>query len=255
MTSSASESDRWIRRFVPGPEAGARLICLPHAGGSASYYFSLSQALAPRIEVLAVQYPGRQDRRKEPFIDNIPELADKIYEALAPWSDRPFAFFGHSMGAVVALEVARRMRDGRGLSPVRLFASGRRAPNRYRQETVHLGSDPELVAELRRVGGTDPHWLENGELLATILPATRNDYYAIGTYVCAPAPPLDCPVSALVGDSDPQTTIDEAQAWREFGSRGFDLRVFPGGHFYLEACKAEVIEVITSALAQPAQHG
>jgi surfactin synthase thioesterase subunit len=248
MSSSSAVTDRWIRRFHAGAQGAVQLVCLPHAGGSASYFFPLSQLLSPDIEVLAVQYPGRQDRRDEPFIDTIPDLADEVTEVLEGWIDRPFALFGHSMGAVLGYEVARRL-DGRGgPDPLCLFASGRRAPSRYRSGTVHLSDDAGVVAELRRVGGTDHRFLGDRELLAAILPATRNDYKAVETYKWAPGPRLACPISVLVGDSDPQTTVDEAAAWAEHSTGAFDIRVFSGGHFYLDAHRTEIAAEISRSL-------
>lgn len=248
MSSSDDGADRWLRRFHPSPSGGVRLVCFPHAGGSASYYFPMSRAMPPRVEVTAVQYPGRQDRRREPLVDNVPALADEICAALDGELTGPFAFFGHSMGAILAYEVARRIRDRTGASPSWLFASGRRAPSRPRGGGVHRLDDAGLVAELRDVGGTDQSFLRDEELLATILPVVRNDYRAIENYVWTPAPPLDCPATVLVGEADPQTTIDEASAWREHVAGPFDLHVFPGGHFYLESCAAAVVEVISKAL-------
>ncbi len=224
------------------------MLCFPHAGGSASYYFQLSQSLSPGIEVLAVQYPGRQDRRHEPCIDSIQDLADHISGALSPWADRPLAFFGHSMGAIVAFEVARRFQGHAAAVPSRLFASGRRAPSRHRDEDIHLRDDDGVVAELRRVGGTDQRVLDDNELRAVILPVTRCDYRANETYAWAPGPLLDCPITALVGESDPHVTIDEAAAWGDHCAGEFDLRVFPGGHFYLDACMPDVIETISASV-------
>jgi pyochelin biosynthetic protein PchC len=248
----ADEVNPWIRRFHPLPEGDVRLFCFPHAGGSASYYFPLSAMLQPGIETLAVQYPGRQERRLEKCIDNIPELADRLYEAMASWTGRPFAFFGHSMGATLAFEVARRFGQRTGAGPLWLFASGRRAPSRRYQgepgEPVHLRDDVGILAELRRAGGTDQRILADEELRAVILPMTRNDYKAIETYSYDPGPRLDCPITALVGDSDPQVTMDEAAAWSEHSAGGFDLRAFPGGHFYLEARRVDVAATISATL-------
>jgi surfactin synthase thioesterase subunit len=248
MTSSATGEGRWIRRFHPSPDHAVRLVCFPHAGGAASYYFPFSRALAPEIEVLAVQYPGRQDRRHEPAATGIGALADRIVPELAAWDGRPLAFFGHSMGATVAYEVARRLAGRGGSAPVRLLVSGRRAPSRHRTGTVHRRDDAGLVAELRRAGSTDPRILGDAELLAAVLPVIRSDYRAIETYVPEPGPPLECPVTALVGDRDPQTTVDEADAWREHTRNAFELRVFAGGHFYLDACRPQVIDAIRGAL-------
>ncbi len=248
MQSSSPDDALWIRCFQPCPPASVRLVCFPHAGGSASYYFPLAQSLAPGIEVLAVQYPGRQDRRLEPFIDNIPELADHIFDTLSRRPADPFAFFGHSMGAVLAFEVACRFQRGGGSAPLHLFGSGRRAPSRYRPGDIHRRDDAAIVTELRSVGGTDERFLGDAELLATILQVTRNDYRAIETYRWAPRPPLGCPITALVGDADPHTTVDEAAAWAEHTSGAFDLRIFPGGHFYFDASYRGVIDTITGAL-------
>lgn len=249
MSVPAGERDRWIHRFHPSSEGASRLVCFPHAGGAASYYHSLSQVLAPRIEVLAVQYPGRQDRRHERLIDDIGELADRICAVIPGRNEPPCAFFGHSMGATVAFEVARRLRLQHLAGPEWLFVSGRRAPSRARAGTVHLRDDRGLVAELRRLGSTDPRILSDPELLATILPATRNDYRAIETYTCPPGATVDCPITALIGDADQQTPLDDAIAWREHSTAAFDVQVLPGGHFYLDSCRPQVADSIAAALA------
>lgn len=185
----------------------------------------------------------------EACIDNIPELAEASLEGLQDWLCHPFAFFGHSLGAVVAFEVARRLRDRAAAQPLRLFVSGRRAPSRHRaSENVHLRNDAALVEELRRNGGTDPRALHDPELLAAFLPIIRNDFKAIETYEYTTTVPLACPITALVGNADPQATIDEASAWADHSSQGFDLHVFPGGHFYLESSRAAVINTISATL-------
>ena len=136
----ADGSDLWLRRFHPAADAPVRLVCFPHAGGSASFYFPGSAALADGCDVSALQYPGRQDRRHEPNVDDIGVLADRIAPVLEPLFDRPVVFFGHSMGAVLAFEVARRL-EARGHEPALLFASGRRAPSTVREENVHQRDD------------------------------------------------------------------------------------------------------------------
>src|SRR6266700_289162 len=160
MIVSIADQDRWIRNLVPSPDSHTRLFCFPYAGGSASYYYWLSAALAPRVEVRAIQYPGRLDRRVEPSLQNIPDLADFACDALRNSLGGPYAFFGHSMGAVVAYEVARRLARKTGGGPRWLFVSGRRAPTRHRAASVHLRSDASLVRELRTLGATEPRWLD-----------------------------------------------------------------------------------------------
>ncbi|KUN81012.1 oleoyl-ACP hydrolase [Streptomyces bungoensis] len=253
MSVSPADDGLWCRRFHPAPEAAHRLVCFPHAGGSASYYHPVSAALSPRVDVVAVQYPGRQDRRNEPLIDDVGTLADQVHHALRGWDDRPLTFFGHSMGALVGFEVARRFeREGRG--PVRLFASGRRAPSRHRDDNVHRRTDDGIIAEVRAMSGTDDRLLGDDELIRMILPALRGDYRAVETYRCEPGATVDCPVTALVGDSDPKTTVDEARDWQQHTTAEFDLHVLPGGHFYLNSRAAEVLKLLGEHFAaRPAQ--
>src|SRR5215471_3421821 len=147
MTSATADRDTWLRRYHPCDDGGPQLVCFPHAGGSASYFFPLSALLAPDVEVLAAQYPGRQDRRHEPGVESIDALAASLAPLLNRPRERPYAFFGHSMGAVVAYEVCRRMSASGVPGPDLLIASGRRAPSRYRPSDVHRRSDEGLLDE------------------------------------------------------------------------------------------------------------
>lgn len=240
--------DRWIRRYHRGADEAVRLVCFPHAGGSASFYHPFSAALSPTFEVLALQYPGRQDRRRERPADSIHDLAEGITAALIPWTDRPLALFGHSMGAVLAFEVARRLEEAADAKLVTVFASGRRAPSRLRDEDVHLRDDDGVLAELKRMNGTDGRLLDDDELLRMVLPAVRADYRAIETYRVTEHAALRCPVVVLVGDDDPQVTPDEARAWRDHATGDFELYAFPGGHFYLADRIAEVVATIANVV-------
>lgn len=247
MTVSEDEG-LWIRRYHPAPEARRQLVCFPHAGGSASFFHPVSAQLSSTAEVLSVQYPGRQDRRGETSPDDIATMADQVYGALrGVLRSGRTAFFGHSMGATVAFEVARRYeRDGGELT--RLFASGRRAPSRYRDENVHTKDDDGVVEELKKLAGTDSSLLGDEEILRMILPALRSDYKAAETYRCEPGAAVEAPVTALTGDDDPKTSLDEAEDWRQHTKGDFDLRVFPGGHFYLGPKAADVIALLREHL-------
>ncbi|MEU5365598.1 alpha/beta fold hydrolase [Streptomyces sp. NPDC005925] len=249
MPEPAERLDTWVRRFHPAPHSGVRLLCFPHAGGSASFFFPVSKALTPAVEVLAVQYPGRQDRRHEANVSHLPDLADRIFAALRQLDDRPLALFGHSMGAVLAYEVALRMRDAGLPPPVRLFASGRRAPSRHRDERVHLEPDARIVAELRMLSGTDAAVLADPEVLDMIMPAVRSDYRAVETYRYEPGRKLDCPVTVLTGDSDPRVSFDEAAAWTEHTTGPTDVEVYPGGHFFLVEHSGRVVGLVARKLA------
>src|SRR5690242_16412325 len=136
--AGARYDETWFRRYQAAPGAPVRLLCFPHAGGAATWYFPVARALAPHVDVIAVQYPGRQDRRLEPLVTDLTELAARIVAAL-PDDDRPLGLLGHSMGATVAYEVARRT------EPAALFVSGRRPPDRIRNEGVHLLPEDEFI--------------------------------------------------------------------------------------------------------------
>ncbi|MGW5053052.1 thioesterase II family protein [Actinokineospora sp. NPDC004072] len=252
MTAPADTTDLWIRRFHRSPRARARLLALPHAGGSASYYFPFSRDLAPDVEVLAAQYPGRQDRREEPFVETVADLADLLVDAVEPWADVPLALFGHSLGASVAFEVAVRLREC-GAAPLCLIASGRRAPTAVRDERVHERDDAGLLAEIRSLDGTEGPLLSDPEMVALVLPAIRSDYRAAETYRFTPGTrPLDCPIHVLIGDRDPKVTRAEADRWAEHTTAACTVEEFPGGHFYLAdhqpAVAARIAAHVTRAL-------
>ena len=240
-------ADTWIRRFHPSPQAVEKLVCFPHAGGSASYFYPLSELLAPTIEVLAVQYPGRQDRIAEKCAGSITELARG---ALAGEPAPPFSFFGHSMGSIVAFEAARLCQQGGVSGPDRLITSGYPAPSRLRNGHVHLRDDAGLIAELRELGGVDPRWLDDADVLATVLPPLRADYQVIEAHPATAERLTGIPVRMLVGDADPHTTLAEAEAWAQATTGRFDLRVFAGGHFYLEEHLAEVAQLILTGVGE-----
>ncbi|MFJ7243241.1 thioesterase II family protein [Kitasatospora sp. NPDC098652] len=248
MPSSAAVDNPWFRRFNPSDFAPARIVIFPHAGGSASYYMDYANALAPYADVLAVQYPGRQNRFAEPTIDSVPELAEQVYQELRGWVDRPVVFFGHSMGAAVAFEVTRRFaRDGLA-GPERLFVSAGRAPSLPRDSAVHLMSDDGMLEEIVRLGGTDERILDAPALRELIIPALRADYTAIETYLAAPDAVVPQPITALVGETDANATVEQVAQWERHTTGGFSLRVFPGGHFYVAEQLDAVVRLLTAHL-------
>ncbi|MGW7825196.1 thioesterase II family protein [Streptomyces puniciscabiei] len=245
-------NSRWFRRFTTASGDGPRLVCFPHAGGSATAYRDLARALPADFDVVSVQYPGRQDRYGEaPFTALAPlveAVAEELADELAADSGRAYALFGHSMGALVAFETARLLVQGGLPGPRRLFLSGRGAPGLPSSIRHDLYDDADVLNEIRRLGGTDQSMLDDPEILEMVLPALRADYRAVGTYRWHGGEPLAAPITAMVGDSDPMVTIQAARAWREHTSGDFDFKVFPGSHFYLVDHISLVAAAVTEGL-------
>ncbi|MET9558478.1 alpha/beta fold hydrolase [Streptomyces sp. NPDC006645] len=224
-------------------------MCFPHAGGAASSYAPLSRELANDVDVLGVQYPGRQDRRRETPLAGIGQLADALAAEVRRELRGTYAFFGHSMGAVLAYETARRLRESGSTAPVRLFLSARGAPTPEPGRHDRLSTDADVLAAVRRLGGTTPAVLDDPELREMVMPALRADYRALGSYTWRGGQPLDIPFSVLVGDSDPVVTVAQAFAWREHTTAATTVTVFHGGHFYLDGHLPAVAKTVTDALA------
>ncbi|MFD9895047.1 thioesterase II family protein [Amycolatopsis sp. NPDC059027] len=244
------QDDPWLRCFTSGQRAAVRLVCFPHAGGTAGFYRDWQTALPPDVELRVVQYPGREERINDPCVDDMAELADRITAAVLPLATRPLVLFGHSMGAAVAYEVALRLEERRR-PPERLLVSAHPAPHRQRGGSVHLLDDDGLVAELRGLGGTGTGVLDNAALREVVLPAVRGDYRLIENYRPRAVRPLATPVVGLLADRDGEATHDEMSDWALATTGRFELRVFPGEHFYLVGHRHAVIEEILRGLRLP----
>ncbi|WP_329521400.1 thioesterase II family protein [Spirillospora sp. NBC_01491] len=240
----------WFRCTETRPWASMRLFCLPHAGGSAVFYRGWAEEVGPAVELHAVQYPGRADRMAEPGVPDAQQLARLIAGAMAPLLDRPAALFGHSMGALVAYEVARLLQE-RGAAPVHLFVSGARAPHDRDDEAFAGLDDDGLVAEMVKLGGTDAEVLRDPELRELVLPYVRNDFALVENYRQRAGTRLAVPVTAVIGDADPRVDRAQAARWGEVTDARSALRVLPGDHFYLVPQQAAVVGEILRTLEVP----
>lgn len=239
----------WFRRFTEPPPDALQLICFPHAGGAASTYAPLSRQLTGTFDVLSVQYPGRQDRRGEAPADGILDLAGRIADELGDAvHDRPYAFFGHSMGALVAYETTRILQSRSMPAPVRLFLSGRGAPGPMTNPHDQLHDDLAILSAVRTLGGTDASVLDDPELVEMVLPALRADYGALASYRWQPGAALNVPVTVLLGDSDPVVPVASVAGWARHTDEESETLVFSGGHFYLSERLDEVCAAVVGRL-------
>ncbi|MFY1636774.1 thioesterase II family protein [Solwaraspora sp. WMMB335] len=224
---------RWLQGYGAPRPGAVRLVCLPHAGGAAGYFHPLARELAADFDVVGGQYPGRQERYREPLLRSIAGLADGVFAAWAA-EPRPTVLFGHSLGAVVAFETALRMERAGATDLLGVIVSGRRAPSVPRTDAIHRRDDQGIVREIRELSGTRAAVFDDPDLLAMVLPVLRADYQAVETYRAAPADRLRAPVAVLIGDADPRVPVAEADRWRTHTDGPTALRVLPGGHFYLD---------------------
>ena len=240
-------NDLWIKRARQDPQTCFRLFCFPYAGGGASIFRTWPQRLPSDIEVCAIQLPGREDRFAEPPFDSLLSLIDVLADVLYPYMDFPFAFFGHSLGALISFELTRRLRRQKTPCPMQLFVSGHRAPQIPDPDPpIHQLPDAEFIEELGRFNGTPKAVLENPELMEVFMPLLRSDIGLDETYVYDHEAPLDCPISAFGGLKDEEVSREELAGWHDQTRSRFNIQMFPGDHFFLNGKKSDdVLEIIS----------
>jgi medium-chain acyl-[acyl-carrier-protein] hydrolase len=237
----------WLR---PDPSARVRLFCFPYAGGSAAWFRSWRDELRPAIDLCPVQIPGRGNRFAEPPLRRCPALCEMLAAELRPWLDVPFAFFGHSMGALVAFELARHLRRHARVGPMHLFLSGAPGPRRPLPSRLHCLPEPALIAELSRLNGTPPEILAQRQFMSIVIPFIRADLELYETHVYSSEDLLDCPISAFAGVDDALARREDVAAWRHETRGAFTLRMFEGDHFFLHRARAPLLRAISEDLSQ-----
>lgn len=242
----------WLHAPRPRPDAALRLYCLPYAGAGASAFREWPRALGELgpYEVVAVQYPGRENRlREDPYID-----LDAMADAVTASIEGPYAVFGHSIGARLAFELCRRLRERPVPAPSALLVSGCPAPQNppaaVRDSDL---PDEEFLARVAGMGGLPGEVVSDPELRALVLPVLRSDFARVDDYRYEPGPPLPCPLTAYVGDADPEADPVTAAGWREQTAADFALRVLPGDHFFLHSARDALLRDLSTRLAAAAQ--
>jgi pyochelin biosynthetic protein PchC len=245
-----SPATEWIHTGTPRPGARMNLVCLPHAGGSPSFYREWGARLPGDVEVHVVRYPGRENRLAEPCILAMTELADAVTEVIRPFFARPTVLFGHSMGASLMYEVTKRS-EAAGRHPVLLIASGHPAPHRRVPKKLYQSSDQELVADLRRHSGTGHAALDDPDLRELLLPMIRADYRLIETYEAGELAPVRAPLAVFRGAGDEDVSEAQAEAWVEVTKKGelHAHRVFDGRHFYLAEHQEDVLAAVAAEIS------
>jgi len=248
-TKAASSTDRWLERTRGSAAPRFRLFCFPYAGGGAAIFRNWARDLALDVEVCAVRLPGREQRYSEPAFRRAEQVVDALTPILAGLLDLPFAMFGHSMGAVLAYEVARAIKTAARVEPLALFCSARRAPDSPRRgRNRHELPRDELIAELKAFNGTPAEVFQSDELMELVLPMLRSDLELIESYTSRPGTTLSCPVIAIGGAKDPDVFPEELAGWEKVTAGPFRSLVLEGDHFFINSARTSLLQAMRREL-------
>ncbi len=221
-----------------------RLFIFHHAGGGATYYMPMLKYLSERVSVYIVQLPGREYRIKEDTYDDLNLLLNDLTEELISYLDRPFVFWGHSMGAMISYELTFRLKDSYGIAPKHLFLSSICAPHLSKKNYYYNLSDRELLSKVFDLGGTDTHASKDNKLMALILPTLRKDLQLCDNYQYKSNEALNVPVTILGGDKDGAVSISDLLEWDKYFKSSFSVCLFKGNHFYFRDNFSLVADII-----------
>lgn len=250
--SPQRQASAWYRIYQPRPAATHRVILLPHAAGSASFFRQWARALPDHIEAVAVQYPGREERIGDNMIDTMEALVTQLAPQLSQVLDKPYVLFGHSMGGAIAYELYRQLEQLGLPLPEHLVISAIEGPSRHHTGNLHQQDDQALIQEMQRLDGTRVDLEAFPELADMILPLMRNDYRLIETYQPVQhKKPIKTAITVLTGDEDKELDVGDAEAWKQETTGSFAIKSFSGGHFYLVPQQDEVIATLTRLVGTP----
>jgi medium-chain acyl-[acyl-carrier-protein] hydrolase len=249
MSAASNGTSGALRLIGGGAAAPVQLFLLPYAGGGASIFWPWAAHLTPAVQAFALQPPGREDRFHEAPIQELAPLVDALAADVLAVLDRPYVVFGHSLGALLAWELVRALRERGAPSPAHLFVSGSRPPHLLQPVRADERlSDEQFIGELEELNGTPPAVLANKELMELLLPMLRADFDLVDNYGYTGGAPLDCPVTALTGVNDERVN-ESVHRWGELVSRHFQVASFPGSHFYMHDQRRALAELINRAAA------
>lgn len=254
MTVAHTDGPRmptWLNNVRPLEHERLRLFCFPLAGGSTSLFQSW-QGFHPLVQVAPVEFPGRASRFNELPHRRLEPLVQEVAKALTPFLDKPFAFFGHSMGALVAFELTRFLERTRAISPRCLYISGRRPPQ-LAEPPRRLRYDlpeQEFRGEIRGIGGIPRDFLDNASTMDMLVPIFRADLELVQTYRYAGGPLIRCPISVFSGTEDPDAGPDSGAAWRELTSGPFSIHPIPGDHFFILQSRKALLDALSREISR-----
>jgi medium-chain acyl-[acyl-carrier-protein] hydrolase len=249
---SAHAIEPWFAfRRRASPAARLRLFCFAHAGGSAAVYRPWVFGAADWLDVIPLEYSGRGTRLGEPLVCELRGIAQLAAAALQQHARAPFALFGHSMGGLVAFEVARMLEHDYGCYPRHVLVAAAGSPRTQPvSEPLHTRSDEALLQHLRLLGGLSDDVANDADLMRRALPIVRADLHALETYVSHDPQPIAASISAPAGSADASFKPSRLAAWSAFTRGAFCTSVFPGGHFFVNTSSALVLHRIHDTLAQ-----
>lgn len=253
MTATAKPITEALWCTQARPQARLRLLCFAYAGGGANVFRGWEQSLGEDVEVTAVQLPGREWRRGEPLLTSMDALLDHLLPPVAAWlqDPRPVVFFGYSMGAALAYALAARLHAEGHVLPAALIVAACRAPQLLRTANpIYTLGDAEFADAIRHFGGLPDSVLAEPALMQLALPVLRADFQVLGTYQWQARPPLPCPLTVYGGSEDPHAKRDELAQWRVHAQASFQLRLFSGGHFFINETRAQLLRTLQADLAQ-----
>lgn len=240
-----ADNRSWYLEYKKNPSATIRLFCFHHSGGGASAYYPWVEHLSPKIEMIAIQLPGRENRFTEPLNNNLEDIVAQLSEGFAIYNDKPFFVFGHSLGALISFEFVKSIHKLYSLYPHHMIVSATKAPHLpFRMKHFSKLDNKALKEELRVYNGIDERILNNDELLDLFLPIIKSDFSISENYNFLESKPIPCDILALSGDEDQTVTPEEILAWAKYTERKFQHISFPGKHFFIKDHQKKILEII-----------